>query len=110
MTSGSSVVRTSAKPTVIFLHIPKTAGSTLDKIIDHQYKRTSIFTRAYISMDEFKILPEAHREKIRVLRGHMHFGVHEYLPQSSIYITILRNPIDRVISHYYMVLRSSNNE
>jgi len=109
MGSGSSVFRTSAKPTVIFLHIRKTAGSTLNKIIEHQYKRTSIFSLAENSIDEFKKLPATRREKIMVLKGHMHFGAHEFLPRPSIYITMLRDPVDRIISHYYMIIRSPND-
>ena len=29
------------------------------------------------------------------------FGLHEYLPQPAIYLTLLRNPVERVISEYY---------
>jgi hypothetical protein len=36
----------------------------------------------------------------------MYFGVHESLPQPATYITLLRDPVDRVISHYYMIVRS----
>lgn len=101
------------RKTLIFLHIPKTAGSTLHKIIERQYKPKSIFSingkRAQESIAEFKSLSEAQRSEIRVLKGHMKFGLHEYLPQPSSYMTILRDPIDRVISHYYYVLRKPNH-
>ena len=38
--------------------------------------------------------------------GHMPFGIHEFVPRSSAYTTILRDPIDRVISEYFYVLRT----
>lgn len=101
------------RKTLIFLHIPKTAGSTLHKIIGRQYKPKSIFSingeRAQESIAEFKNLSESQRSEIQVLKGHMRFGLHEYLPQSSSYITVLRDPVDRVISHYYYVLRKPNH-
>ena len=95
---------------MIFLHIPKASGTTLHRIIERQYEPTAVFTidgtRVQESVDEFKKLPEARREKVRVLKGHMHFGLHRYLPRPSTYITIVRDPVDRVISNYYYVLRT----
>lgn len=95
---------------VIFLHVPKAAGATLHGIIERQYRPTAIFTiegsRVRESIDEFKRLPETRRKKIRVVKGHMGFGLHEFLPQPSTYITILRDPVDRVISHYYYALQA----
>lgn len=109
----NSTKGTEHSKTLIFLHLPKTAGSTLHKIIERQYKSKSIYSidnfRTQESAAEFKSLPEAQRSEIQVLKGHMRFGLHEYLPQPSSYITILREPVDRVISHYYYVLRKPNH-
>lgn len=44
---------------------------------------------------------------IKFFYGHIGFGIHRYLEDSNCkYITFLRNSIDRVISHYYFVLRT----
>lgn len=100
----------SQQKSIIFLHIPKAAGSTLHRIIARQYASDLIYSidglRVHESIAEFKQLPEAKRSEIKVLKGHMRFGLHEYLPQPSTYITILRDPVERIISHYYYVLRS----
>lgn len=94
---------------LIFLHIPKAAGSTLHKIIARQYSADEMFTinglRVQEDIEKFKNLSLAEREKIKVLKGHMTFGLHEFLPRPSTYITILRDPVERIISHYYYVLR-----
>ena len=34
------------------------------------------------------------------------FGIHKYLPQQATYITILRDPVDRVISEYHFICRN----
>lgn len=98
---------------LIFLHTPKAAGSTLNTIIDRQFLPSVIFkinnSDVQKSINEFKNIVEEKRIKIRCLMGHMPFGLHRYLPQPSIYVTLLRNPIDRVISHYYFVLRNPNH-
>src|SRR5690606_18742995 len=44
-----------------------------------------------------------------LIKGHMPFGVHEYLPNESTYITMLRDPVERVISHYDYVLRRTTH-
>ncbi len=95
---------------LIFLHIPKAAGSTLYPVIDRHYDPAVIYTidgsRTWESMKEFASLPDERRRKIRVLKGHMTFGMHRYLFGPSTYITLLRDPVERIISHYYYVLRT----
>lgn len=90
---------------VIFLHMPKAAGSTLNQVIERQYPAGSVFAigsgRQAAALETFKSLPWPERRKIRVLRGHIGFGLHDYLRPPVSYITILRDPVDRVLSHYY---------
>jgi sulfotransferase famil protein len=92
---------------LIFLHIPKTAGTTFHRIIESQYRPTRIFTINGLFVDwsiaRFKRLPESRRARLEVLKGHMSFGLHEWLPQPSTYVTILRDPVDRVVSSFYYV-------
>lgn len=92
---------------LIFLHIPKAAGSTLHPILERHYSKRIYRT---ISLPEqleaFKRLPELERHRIRLLKGHMPFGMHEYLAGHSRYITLLRHPAERIVSHYYYVKRT----
>ncbi|MCP5102495.1 MAG: sulfotransferase family 2 domain-containing protein [bacterium] len=111
--------------TIIFLHVPKTAGRTLNSIIRNQYEPASIFAngeavisrlgkdwgkttaseRWEISREILAGLPEPEKRKIKVLLGHMNFGRHELLPQPCTYVTLLREPKERILSHYYHILR-----
>lgn len=99
---------------VIFQHIPKTAGSTLHTIFNKRYDRSAIFNIFASSYDDkealdLRNLPGAQAEKIRVLKGHMPFGLHEYLPVPAKYFTVLRDPVKRVISQYFYILRNPRN-
>jgi len=98
---------------LIFLHIPKTAGTTLNRIIEWQYSPFAIFTmdpyRIRATAERLKQLPEARRRRLQVVRGHLSYGVHEFLPQGATYITMLRDPVARVLSAYYFVLRRPLN-
>jgi hypothetical protein len=94
---------------LIFLHIPKTAGTTLNRIIEWQYNPVSIFTvdphRIRATVARFKKFPEQRRRRFRVVRGHLLYGIHEFLPQGATYITMLRDPVARVLSTYAFILR-----
>ncbi len=96
--------------TLIFVHIPKAAGTTMHQIIDRQYKRDEVYTiagdRVQDSINEFISLPEESRRRVRCLKGHMPFGLHRWVPNEPVYFTILRDPVDRIVSEYYFVLNN----
>jgi len=88
--------------TLIFLHIPKTAGTTLHQVVDRQVPRdqTWAFDETH-GFADFQALGEARKAEIRLFKGHMIFGLHERLPGPATYFTLLRDPIERVISEYH---------
>ena len=94
-------------PLVIFLHIPKAAGTTLRDILYRQYEKEYIYEldgqNFLQSQEDSKHLNAKEKDKIRLLMGHMYFGLHEFVSSPSSYITMLRDPIEKVISYYYFV-------
>jgi galactose-3-O-sulfotransferase len=90
---------------IIFLHLPKTGGVSLRRTLKWKYapamRNWETLTKPADSLEE---LPLSERRKLRVLTGHLHYGVHEYIPQSCQYITLLREPVARVVSYYYYIL------
>jgi hypothetical protein len=94
---------------LIFLHIPKTAGTTLNRIIEWQYSPLSIFTmdpyRIRATPERLRKLSEGRRRRLRMVRGHLYYGVHEFLPQGGTYFTMLREPVARFFSSYYFIQR-----
>src|SRR5438105_3979031 len=94
---------------LIFLHIAKTAGTTLNRIIDWQYAPRLVFTvdphHIRPTISHFHSLSEERRRRLQVVRGHLTYGVHELLPQGATYITMLRDPVTRLLSSYYFILR-----
>jgi hypothetical protein len=90
---------------LIFLHIPKAAGSTLHPVLERHYSKHVRHTVQPGRAEDFKQLPADELRRIRLLKGHMPFGLHEYLTGHSRYITLLRHPAERVVSHYYYVKR-----
>lgn len=98
-------------PTLIFLHIQKAAGTTLHRIIERQYPSRRVYSIDPLpgpqqgSVEQFMALPAAERLRLRVLKGHIWYGLHESMRPPSEYLTLLREPVGRVISFYQFVLR-----
>ncbi len=93
--------------TLIFLHIPKTAGTTFNRILEAEYSPLRIHTlspqRIIADIERFKRLPDSRKRRLEVVKGHMHFGLHEYLPNPATYITFLREPVDRAVSAFFFI-------
>lgn len=91
-------------PTVILVHIPKTAGLTFLRIVARHFAPEETY---YLAQDydnnlaAYKRMPEAGRALYRLIMGHMDFGLHEWAPGPATYLTMLREPIDRLLSLYW---------
>src|ERR1041385_6430600 len=92
---------------VIFLHVPKTAGTTLNRLIEWEYPLFEMYSVDPVlfrwSASHLWRLPQRRLKRTRMFKGHMLFGLHEILPQPATYITVLRYPIERVISAFYFM-------
>jgi hypothetical protein len=92
------------KTTVIFLHLTRTGGINLTNILLRRYKREYKINQFQkgdkFSVKNFIALPQHERDQIELLRGHMPFGLHAYFTHPYLYITFLRDPIERVLSEY----------
>ena len=88
---------------VVFVHIPKTAGSTLYSILRDSHGLSQLY-KIHMnaeSLAQFHNLDEQTKRKLRVIYGHVDMSVANLLPPDAMYVTMVREPIDRVISYYY---------
>lgn len=94
-----------ASPLLAFVHIPKTAGGTVTSMLSAAYSKHGIKkTGNYVrnpEKTEKKIRSSLQREG-QISAGHTPYGaLREHLPSDTRYMTFLREPVDRVLSHYY---------
>lgn len=96
---------------IVFIHIPKTGGMTLYSMIRDIYKPSELhkINPAMESIEKYRHLPQERKEKLKAIYGHMDYRVRELLPPNSRYVTLMRNPVERVISHYHYVRRTAND-
>jgi hypothetical protein len=100
----------------VFIHIPKTAGSSLRTVLREVYGDDECYLyspmRALLAMDRSEkrrldcglmqwCNENKSRERRAAIYGHMFYGVCRGWTRQSRYMTILREPVARVLSNYY---------
>src|SRR5262245_472933 len=115
----------------LYLHIPKTAGTSLTEIIHVQYTDSTGsredagmfcegiyyypgepgFMRPCRASEPYRIIPPnrivqaLRRSDLRVVAGHFVFGLHHLIDRPSTYATMLRHPVERIVSLYWHLKR-----
>lgn len=85
---------------IIFLHIPKTAGSSLRQIVEQEYPGDDCLSIYTHRTPEFLASIQEDVPKAKAIYGHFSYGIHEFLGIHGRYVTFVRNPINRVLSYY----------
>ncbi|UFP93094.1 sulfotransferase family 2 domain-containing protein [Gloeobacter morelensis] len=102
-----------AEHSLVFLHIPKTGGTTLESVLLDQYGQEHSLRLDLAAVNDAEgarraraLLEDGRRYKL--ISGHftMGLGVHELLNVPCTYVTMLRDPIERVISDFYFILHT----
>lgn len=88
----------------IFVHLAKTGGMSLNKVLEKVYPCSSRLSfhakNLQEELDQFRLQPALAHLHLKLVYGHGTAGLHNYIPKRCHYITMLRDPVDRVISHY----------
>lgn len=101
---------------VAFVHIPRTAGTTFGVALDALYaeRRIEKFYGdddggvANRRIDAFRALAPHDRNDVDLLRGHFVYGFDSGLRDVR-YVTLLRDPLRRLISFYFYALKHRGN-
>lgn len=101
--------------TLVFFHIPKTAGTTISSIIRPLYSKEECYicssdNRTHLQGNiDFANLDDEQKRKYKYISGHLELFLLHNIPQDYIAITFLRNPVERIISLYYFILKTETH-
>jgi hypothetical protein len=83
---------------VLFMHIPKTGGASLIKIMESQYGRFGNDEGGFLNTSGIQTL-ESPTMEYKAVAGHFPYGFHRLFDNYQ-YITLLRHPVERMVSSY----------
>ncbi len=92
---------------ILFDHLPKCAGTTINQYLLTHYPQRVVFgtnvRQPTESVKKFKSLPEDSRHRYHLIIGHCTHQLLDYVHPETIKLTVFRDPIERIISHYFFV-------
>ena len=86
-----------SKEKYVFLHIGKTAGTSVRDAISSQFRKDEVCRLPF--SQQIRDLPEAERQRYRLFCAHV--GYQQATELGNRIFTVLRDPVDRVLSLYY---------
>jgi hypothetical protein len=91
----------------IYIHIPKTAGTTLRSVVDMQFEPDQVIDVYGDNIERAHdyLVGHPNRQTALWVRGHISFGCHTAIGRPYRYVTLLRHPVARVKSLYNYILR-----
>jgi hypothetical protein len=94
----------------IFLHIPKTAGSSIRTLLKQNYPegKTIGFSGQPEALNWYRARPAEFKRRHTLVHGHFAFGLHDGVAKYT-YFTLLRDPVDRHFSDYFFLKRYENH-
>lgn len=96
-----------SEPRLVFLHVPKTGGTTLMRVLDSAYPKRTHYLQNAIWTEQRETLASlgVRLHRALVFMGHTPYGIHEVIPYPCRCIMVLRHPGDRVVSLYHHIKR-----
>ncbi len=104
---------------VVFLHVPKTGGTTMNFILNHIYKMKFLWLRNDIilkqsnstinEIDIFHRIPPEKRIKFKAFAGHKISPLIDQLPSHFKKLMLVRNPYEQIPSLYFHHQRNKSD-
>ena len=98
---------------ICYMHIPKCGGTTMRDLAELYVKDGSEIFDCYWAVpgktiEDLLWMSDKERERIKLLYGHFFFGTHKLFERPASYMTVLREPVSRVMSQYrFQYLRTN---
>lgn len=84
------------------MHIPKTAGLSLQGLVRRRYKQPGALKLIYDREDIVQGF--ADDPDLQLVMGHYRYGYHQFTQRPYRYICFMRDPVEQVVSHYHFYL------
>jgi len=97
------------EPVDFFIHVPKTAGTTMLRIIEDRYPPGSVESLYLAPPEEAAARIAKIGPQTRIVAGHVDYGYSKHFAGPFRAFAMLREPVDRAISLFYFVKREPSH-
>jgi Sulfotransferase family len=97
------------RPTLIHIHIPKTAGTTINTLLGDAIRGKHFAYSLPGHRKMFEAMSQDERDRIDFIFGHFPYGLHKFFTRPVRYIASLREPRQRLLSFYHYVLSTESH-
>ena len=97
------------EPVDFFIHVPKTAGTTMLRIIEDRYPSGSVESLYLASPEEATARIAKIGPRTRIVAGHVDYSYSRNFPGPFRAFAMLREPVERAISLFYFVKREPSH-
>ena len=96
------------KPLVALVHMPKAGGTTLTDVMRSVYGERLLIAHPLRGWPqqwpaEFLAEVSAHKDFYQAFSGHAAYGIHEVFGRETVYLSSVRDPLERFESYYNFV-------
>jgi hypothetical protein len=82
---------------VAFVHVPKTAGTTLHNLLLQHYRPDEVCPERFNNLQRFSV---QELERFKLFSGHIDLAAAKWIPGEKVIISVVREPRARIISLY----------
>lgn len=101
---------TQQTPTLIHLHIPKTAGTSLIQALQKEPQlQPHMLVHDGEGVDRLAAMPRAQRRALRYVHGHLSSSVGDAFDLPYRYLCVIRRPGQRIFSFYQFIRRTTDH-
>lgn len=92
---------------LFFLHLPKTAGTSLRELLAVRFAPTEILSLARTDSPERRVEQLAALDRYRFVHGHVPYAIVERFERRPFVVTMLRDPMERALSAFAHMQRQA---
>ncbi len=102
-----------SQPLFLYLHLPKTAGVAVRNLLAAHYREEQVrdvIGPDYLASEQsIRELDAAQKSRVGLIAGHFSYGLHKAFDRPCQYFSMLRDPVDRMVSLYYFTRSNSRH-